>query len=97
MAWALVMRTNLPVSTWGYAILHAAVLIRFRPTANQPFSAYQLVTGYEPDISHLRIFGCTIYVPITPPLSTKMGPQRRLSIYVGFKAPTIVCYLEPLM
>ncbi|XP_026398222.1 uncharacterized protein LOC113294003 [Papaver somniferum] len=73
---ALVMRFNLPITAWGYAILHAALLIRFRPTVSQPFSAYQLVTGYEPDISHLRIFGCAIYVPITPPQRTNMGPQR---------------------
>ncbi|PRQ36553.1 putative RNA-directed DNA polymerase [Rosa chinensis] len=96
VARALVMRTNLPISAWGYAILHAALLIRFRPTASQPFSAYQLVTGYEPDISHLRIFGCAVYVPIAPPQRTKMGPQRRLSIYVGYESPTIIRYLEPL-
>ncbi|KAJ9544182.1 hypothetical protein OSB04_023889 [Centaurea solstitialis] len=72
IARALVMRTNLPTSAWGYAILHAALLIRFRPTASQPFSEYQLVTRYEPDISHLRIFGCAVYVPIAPPQRTKM-------------------------
>lgn len=76
VARSLVMATNLPVSVWGYAILHAAMLIRLRPKDSQPFSAYQLVTGYEPDISHLRTFGCAVYVPITPPLHTKMGPQR---------------------
>ena len=96
VARALVMRTNMPISAWGYAILHAALLIRFRPTASQPFSAYQLVTGYEPDISHLRIFGCAVYVPIAPPQRTKMGPQRRLCIYVGYESPTIIRYLEPL-
>ena len=26
-----------------------------------------------------------------------MGPQRRLSIYVGFDSPSIIKYLEPLM
>ncbi|KAK9907163.1 hypothetical protein M0R45_002408 [Rubus argutus] len=67
----LVMRTNLPLSAWGHAVLHAAILIRLRPTATQTFSAQQLVTGYEPSISHLRIFGCAIYVPITPPQRTK--------------------------
>ena len=51
------------------------MLIRLRPTDSQPFSAYQLVTGYEPDISHLRTFGCVVYVPITPPLRTEMGPR----------------------
>ncbi|KAK9912309.1 hypothetical protein M0R45_036177 [Rubus argutus] len=92
----LVMRTNLPLSAWGHAVLHAAMLIRLRPTATQTFSAQQLVTGYEPSISHLRIFGCAVYVPITPPQRTKMEPQRRMSIYVGFESPTIIRYVEPL-
>ena len=52
--------------------------------------------GQEPNISHLRIFGCAIYVPIAPPQRTKMGPQRRLRIYVGFETPSIIRYLEPL-
>ena len=55
-----------------------------------------MVTGYEPNVSHLRIFGCAVYVPIAPPQRTKMGPQRRLGIYVGYDSPTIVRYLEPL-
>ena len=83
VARSLVMRSNLPLSVWGYAILHAALLIRLRPTTNQPYSAYQMVTGYEPDISFLRILGCAVYVPITPPLRKKMGLQRSLDIYVG--------------
>ena len=52
--------------------------------------------GQEPNISHLRIFGCAIYVPIAPHQCTKMGPQRRLRIYVGFETPSIIRYLEPL-
>ena len=96
VARVMVMGTNLPIFAWRYVMmLHAATLIRFRPTTCQAFSAYQMVTGYEPNISHLRIFGCAVYVPITPPLRTKMGPQRRLGIYVGYNSPTIVRYLEP--
>ena len=71
------MRTNLPLSTWGYAIFHAALLIRFRPTTNQPFYAYQLVTGYEQDVSFfLRIFNCAVYVPIAPPQRTTIGSSE---------------------
>ncbi|KAM1278646.1 hypothetical protein ACFX2J_030640 [Malus domestica] len=33
IAQPLVMRTKLPVSAWGYAILHAAMLVRLRPIA----------------------------------------------------------------
>ena len=47
-------------------------------------------------ISHLRIFCCAVHVPIAPTQRTKMGPQRRLGIYVGFDSPSIIRYLEPL-
>ena len=43
----------------------------------------QLAFGREPNISHFRIFGCAVYVPVAPPQRTKMGPQRRLGIYVS--------------
>ena len=88
------MRTKLPTSACGHAILYAAALICIRPTNYHEFSPLQLVFGREPNISHLRIFGCAVYVPITPPQRTKMGPQRRLGIYVGYESPTIIKYLE---
>ncbi|GLT24789.1 hypothetical protein GCM10007933_42910 [Zoogloea oryzae] len=92
----MLMRTKLPISAWGYAILHAAALVRLRPTAYHEFSPLQLVFGYQPDISHLRVFGCAVYVPIPPPQRTKFGPQRRLGIYVGFDSPSIIRFIEPL-
>ena len=54
-----------------------------------------MVFGQEPNISHLRIFGCAVYVPIAPPQRTKMGAQRRLGIYVGYDSLSIIKYLEP--
>ncbi|CAA7024739.1 unnamed protein product [Microthlaspi erraticum] len=91
----LLMRSQLLVSAWGHAILHAATLIRIRPTSNHKFSPSQLILGQEPNISHLKIFGCAVYVPIAPPQRSKMGPQRRLGIYVGYDSPSIIKYLEP--
>jgi hypothetical protein len=49
-----------------------------------------------PSIFHLRKFGCTVYVPISPPQRTAMGPQRKVEIYVRFKSPSIIKYLESL-
>ncbi|GJR90392.1 disease resistance CC-NBS-LRR class family protein [Tanacetum coccineum] len=92
----LIMRTKLPVSMWGHAILHVASLIRIRPSADHKYSPIQLAFGQEPNISHLRIFGCAVYVPIAPPQRTKMGPQRRLGIYVGYETSSIIRYVEPL-
>jgi hypothetical protein len=92
----LLMKTKLHVSAWGHAILHAASLVRIRPTTYQKYSPLQLAFGQPPNISHFRIFGCVVYVTIAPPQRTKMGPQRRLEIYVGFDSPFIIRYLEPL-
>ena len=92
----LLMQSKLPVTAWGHAVLHAAALIRLRPSDGNSYSPMQIAYGTQPDVSHLRIFGCAIYVPIAPPLRTKMGSQRRLGIYVGFDSPSIVRYLEPL-
>ena len=88
----LLMKTKLPASTWGHAIMHAASLIRIRPTSYHEYSPSQLVTN----ISHLRIFGCAFYVPIAPTQRTKMGLQRRIGIYVGLDSPSIIKYLEPM-
>ena len=90
------MKTKLPIFAWGHAILHAASLVCIRTTAYHKYSSLQLVFGQQPNIFHFRIFGCALYVPISPPQRTKMGPHRRLGIYVGFDSPSIIRYLEPL-
>ncbi|KAG7527892.1 Integrase catalytic core [Arabidopsis suecica] len=91
----LLMRSKLPVAAWGHTVLHASELIRIRPSSEHRYSPSQLLMGHEPDISHLKTFGCAVYVPIAPPHRTKMGPKRRMGIYVGFDSPTIIKYLEP--
>jgi hypothetical protein len=44
----------------------------------------------------LRKFGCCVYIPISPPQRTAMGPNKKVGIYVGFQSPSIIKYLEPL-
>ena len=92
----LLLNTKLPLLAWEYAIIHVANLICFCPTTNQNLSQLQLVLGYQPNISHLCVFGCTVYAPLTPTHRTKLGPQRRLGIYAGFQSSSIINYIEPL-
>ena len=91
----LLMRSKLPATAWGHVVLHAAELICIRPSSEHRYSPLQLLPGHEPDISHLKTFSCAIYVTIVPPQRRKMGPQRRMEIYVGYDSPTIIKYLEP--
>ena len=92
----LLMKTKLSTSTWAHAIMHVVVLIDIQPTTYHKYAPSQLVLENQPNISHLRIFGCAVSVPIAPTQRTKMGPQRRLEIYVGFDSSSIIKYLEPL-
>ena len=70
--------------------------VRIRPTTYHKFSPLQLVLDQRPNIFHLRTFSCVVYVPIAPPQCTKMGPQCRLGIYMGFDFPSMIRYLKPL-
>ena len=92
----LTQNSQLPSTCWGHAVLHAAALIQLRPSAYHDVSPTQLVQKIKLNISHLRKFGCTVYIPIPPPQRTTMGPQPSLGIYVGFESPSIIKYLEPL-
>jgi hypothetical protein len=92
----MLMNCKLPTSCWGHAVLHAADLIQLRPTAYNDNSPLEMVRGNPPSISHLRKFGCAIYIPISPPQQTSMGPHRKLGIYVGFKSLSIIKYIEPM-
>jgi len=90
----LIMRTKLSISIRGHAILHTATLIRIRSTAYHKYSLLQLTFGQESNIFHLKIFGCAVYIPITPPQCTNMGSQRRLRIYIRYESLSIIKYLE---
>ena len=46
------IKTKLHVSTWGHAILHAASLVRIRPTAYHKHSPMQLICNQQPNVSH---------------------------------------------
>lgn len=45
--------------------------------------------GEEPNISHFKIFMCTVYIPIVQPQRSKIG-----ACYVGYYSPLIIKYLE---
>ena len=40
--------------------------------------------GEKPKVSHLRIFGCPMYIYITKEKRTKMEPSRKKGTFVGY-------------
>ena len=91
----LLLRSNLPTSCWGHAVLHAGALLQYRPSGLSKETPYQILNGVTPDLSHLRIFGSAVYVPLPPSKRSKLGATRMLGIYIGFQSASIIRYLDP--
>lgn len=76
---------DLPTSLWAEAVgtavyvqnkCHHAILDQKTPE--------EVFTGEKPDVGHLRIFGCTVYVHVPKEKRTKMDPLRKKGIFVGY-------------
>ena len=64
-----------------------------------PLSARGHAIIHTVNLIHLRPTtnqGCAVYVALAPTHRTKLGPQLRLGIYVGFQSSSIINYIEPL-
>ena len=44
----------------------------------------EMYTGKKPEVSHLKIFGCLLYVHIPKEKRTKMDPSGKKGIFVGY-------------
>ena len=91
----LLLHANLPSSFWSHAVLHAATLLRYRPTMLNEHSPLEILTGRPPDVSHIKVFGCQVWVPVPEPNRKTIGSHRLEGIYVGFDSPSIVRYVLP--
>ena len=40
--------------------------------------------GKKPEVNHLRIFGCPVYIHITKEKRTKLDPSGKKGIFVGY-------------
>jgi hypothetical protein len=91
----LLLHAKLPSHLWGHAVLHATALLRLRPTLLNVQTPYELVAGRPPDVSHMRTFGCQVWVPVTEPRRHTIGTHRQEGIYIGFYSTSIIRYLDP--
>ena len=44
----------------------------------------EMFTGKNPEVSHLKIFGCPVYIHIPKEKRTKLDPSRKKGIFVGY-------------
>jgi hypothetical protein len=44
----------------------------------------EVFTGKKPEVSHLRIFGCPVYIHVPKEKRTKLEPSRKKGTFVGY-------------
>lgn len=87
-ATTLLRETGLDASFWPYAVMHATHLAQRVPTRGQTRTPWELDGRGIPDLSHLRVFGCLVYVHEgypdgARPLKRDGSDLARLGVYLG--------------
>jgi hypothetical protein len=75
----------IPQSWWEFAVMHTTHVYNRTPMHRLKWDTpYTLSNGEAPDISHLKVFGCSAYVHI--PKETRangLAPKSKLMAYLG--------------
>lgn len=85
-ALAALNQAGLPAAYFGEAVLTVGYLwnltsTRILPDSKTPF---EMLHGYKPDLSHLRVFGCRCFSRIPPERRAKNGPHSSLALFMGY-------------
>lgn len=67
---------------WIMFFLHTTVLLILHPTMLNVQTPHELFSSRTPDLSHIRIFGCQIWVLIFEPKRHTISPYRQEDIYI---------------
>ena len=77
--------SGLPKAFWGEglgALVH--VWNRCPTDAVKNATPYQLWNGVKPDVSHLRVWGCTAYVHIQKDKRDGLGSHMEKCVFIGY-------------
>ena len=82
---SLLQESGLPKAFWGEAALHACYLTNITGgTANDGKTPHELVYDVKPNVSTLRIFGCSAFLHEPKEKRMwKLGPRSNISVLLG--------------
>jgi len=96
LAWAMLFAKGLPEFLWDQAIAHANYLRNRAPTwVLKGLTPYEAWHGHKPDVSHLREFGCDIWILDESKNRSKLQPKSHKMVFVGFDdSAKCICYYD---
>jgi hypothetical protein len=84
---AMLNESGLPLQFWGEAV-SSFIHVRNRCATStiEHGTPYQLWHNRKPDISHLRIWGCTAYMHVQKDKRRALGPHMEKCVFIGYPA-----------
>ena len=95
---ALRIEAGLPPKLWNEAIRAAGYIANRTPMKKHGWKTpYELVTGKQPNLKHLRLFGCKAYAHIKHiPRKQKLAERAHIGFLVGYDSTNIFRIWIPL-
>ena len=86
MARCMLMHARLPLRFWDAAVSTASYLRNRLPHSNNSITPFELLNGFTPTVSHVRVWGCLCYVLINEkdPSRYKLSPTSYKRIFIGY-------------
>ncbi|CAL9217264.1 unnamed protein product [Arabidopsis halleri] len=82
---AMLFHKHMPKRFWGDAVMTACYLINRIPTrVLNDQSPFQVLNNQNPNIEHLRVFGCVCFVFIPGDLRNKLEPKSTKCVFIGY-------------
>ena len=81
----IMLQMNVPKSFWSHGVLTTTHLINRLPSRVLDFkSPLEVLQEKQPDLTYLKVFGCTCYVHLPATLCDKLDPRAVKCIFLGY-------------
>jgi transposase InsO family protein len=84
----MLLSSDVPKKYWGDAFATATVIYNLCPKSGQKATSFELFYGRKPDISRLRVFGCTVYSLINSKERKKLDARSERGRLIGYEEGT---------
>ena len=82
---AMLKESGLAMVFWGEALAALIHIWNRCPTAAlHNATPYELWNGHKPDVSHLRVWGCTAYVHVQKDKCPALHPHYKKCVFIGY-------------
>src|SRR5947209_3110293 len=86
---SILLEAGLPESFWAEAVNTAVYLYNRSPTRSlDGKTPYEAWNGIKPDLSHLKVFGCVVFLHIPDEKRNKLQSKAKRCLHMGYVTNT---------